>query len=156
MDYVAPFISAKYLHFFLNELLLHEYAEDGVCSYFKAEQSEDKDMSGYYLLLILSSSVCRKASLDSFVVVSVASMLGGKKPVTTTSRITFLERLLVTRLKSHLPRKSDLKVFGIPSELAELEKTEIRYAWDKCRLSTNEEIWKIFPTSLHVDYLLCI
>ncbi|GKF10829.1 hypothetical protein Tco_0048755, partial [Tanacetum coccineum] len=44
MNYVALLISAKYLHFFLNELLLHEYAGDGVCSYFKAEQSEDKDM----------------------------------------------------------------------------------------------------------------
>ncbi|GJT27286.1 vacuolar protein sorting-associated protein 53 A [Tanacetum coccineum] len=47
-------------------------------------------------------------------------------------------------------------IFGIPSELAKLDKTKIRYAWFKCRLSTNEEIWKIFPTSWHVDYLLCI
>ncbi|GJX54188.1 AAA+ ATPase domain-containing protein [Tanacetum coccineum] len=47
-------------------------------------------------------------------------------------------------------------IFGIPSELAELDKTGMRYAWVKRRLSTNEETWKIFPTSLHVDYLLCI
>ncbi|GJY34932.1 protein MOR1, partial [Tanacetum coccineum] len=47
-------------------------------------------------------------------------------------------------------------VFGIPSELAKLDKTEMRYAWVKRHLSTNEEIWKIFPTSWHVDYLLCI
>lgn len=44
----------------------------------------------------------------------------------------------------------------IISELAKLDKTERRYAWVKRRLRTNEEIWKIFPTSWHVDYLLCI
>ncbi|CAI9276566.1 unnamed protein product [Lactuca saligna] len=42
------------------------------------------------------------------------------------------------------------------ADLAKLDKTERRYAWVKRRLRTNEEIWKIFPTSLHVDYLLCI
>ncbi|PWA91894.1 membrane trafficking VPS53 family protein [Artemisia annua] len=42
------------------------------------------------------------------------------------------------------------------AELAKLDKTERRYAWIKRRLRTNEEIWKIFPTSWHVDYLLCI
>ncbi|KAL9259593.1 Vacuolar protein sorting-associated protein 53 A-like protein, partial [Drosera capensis] len=39
---------------------------------------------------------------------------------------------------------------------AKLDKTERRYAWIKRRLRTNEEIWKIFPTSWHVPYLLCI
>lgn len=42
------------------------------------------------------------------------------------------------------------------AELAKLDKTERRYAWIKRRLRTNEEIWKIFPPSWHVDYLLCI
>ncbi|KAG6389226.1 hypothetical protein SASPL_150688 [Salvia splendens] len=42
------------------------------------------------------------------------------------------------------------------SELAKLDKTERRYAWIKRRLRTNEEIWKIFPSSWHVSYLLCI
>lgn len=42
------------------------------------------------------------------------------------------------------------------AELAKLDKTERRYAWIKRRLRTNEEIWKIFPRSWHVDYLLCI
>ncbi|KAJ0762596.1 putative vacuolar protein sorting-associated protein [Helianthus annuus] len=42
------------------------------------------------------------------------------------------------------------------AELAKLDKTERRYAWVKRRLRTNEEIWKIFPASWHVDYLLCI
>lgn len=42
------------------------------------------------------------------------------------------------------------------AELAKLDKTERRYAWVKRRLRTNEEIWKIFPNSWHVDYLLCI
>lgn len=42
------------------------------------------------------------------------------------------------------------------TELAKLDKTERRYAWIKRRLRTNEEIWKIFPRSWHVDYLLCI
>ncbi|KAL4562787.1 hypothetical protein LXL04_026818 [Taraxacum kok-saghyz] len=42
------------------------------------------------------------------------------------------------------------------AELAKLDKTERRYAWVKRRLRTNEEIWKIFPSSWHVDYLLCI
>ncbi|KAG8390647.1 hypothetical protein BUALT_Bualt01G0105400 [Buddleja alternifolia] len=42
------------------------------------------------------------------------------------------------------------------SELAKLDKTERRYAWIKRRLRTNEEIWKIFPSSWHVPYLLCI
>ncbi|KAL6980561.1 HIT domain protein [Sarracenia purpurea var. burkii] len=42
------------------------------------------------------------------------------------------------------------------AELAKLDKTERRYAWIKRRLRTNEEIWKIFPTSWHVPYLLCI
>lgn len=41
-------------------------------------------------------------------------------------------------------------------ELAKLDKTERRYAWIKRRLRTNEEIWKIFPSSWHVPYLLCI
>ncbi|XP_057980569.1 vacuolar protein sorting-associated protein 53 A isoform X2 [Malania oleifera] len=42
------------------------------------------------------------------------------------------------------------------AELAKLDKTERRYAWIKRRLRTNEEIWKIFPRSWHVEYLLCI
>lgn len=42
------------------------------------------------------------------------------------------------------------------AELAKLDKTERRYAWIKRRLRSNEEIWKIFPTSWHVPYLLCI
>ncbi|KVH91168.1 Vps53-like, N-terminal [Cynara cardunculus var. scolymus] len=42
------------------------------------------------------------------------------------------------------------------AELAKLDKTERRYAWVKRRLRTNEEIWKIFPASWHVEYLLCI
>ncbi|KAI5648729.1 hypothetical protein M9H77_34734 [Catharanthus roseus] len=42
------------------------------------------------------------------------------------------------------------------AELAKLDKTERRYAWIKRRLRTNEEIWKIFPPSWHVAYLLCI
>ncbi|KAK4366356.1 hypothetical protein RND71_014236 [Anisodus tanguticus] len=42
------------------------------------------------------------------------------------------------------------------TQLAKLDKTERRYAWIKRRLRTNEEIWKIFPRSWHVDYLLCI
>ncbi|PKA50631.1 hypothetical protein AXF42_Ash017970 [Apostasia shenzhenica] len=42
------------------------------------------------------------------------------------------------------------------AELAKLDKTERRYAWIKRRLRTNEDIWKIFPTAWHVDYLLCI
>ncbi|KAL8235754.1 hypothetical protein R6Q59_016835 [Mikania micrantha] len=42
------------------------------------------------------------------------------------------------------------------AELAKLDKTERRYAWVKRRLRTNEDIWKIFPPSWHVDYLLCI
>ncbi|GAB2282377.1 HIT domain protein [Dionaea muscipula] len=42
------------------------------------------------------------------------------------------------------------------AELAKLDKTERRYAWIKRRLRTNEEIWKIFPPSWHVQYLLCI
>nr|XP_016472415.1 PREDICTED: vacuolar protein sorting-associated protein 53 A-like isoform X2 [Nicotiana tabacum] len=42
------------------------------------------------------------------------------------------------------------------AELAKLDKTERRYAWIKRRLRTNEEIWKIFPRSWHVNYLLCI
>lgn len=42
------------------------------------------------------------------------------------------------------------------AELAKLDKTERRYAWIKRRLRTNEEIWKIFPASWHVEYLLCI
>ncbi|RVX13406.1 Vacuolar protein sorting-associated protein 53 A [Vitis vinifera] len=37
-----------------------------------------------------------------------------------------------------------------------LDKAERRYAWIKRRLRTNEEIWKIFPPSWHVAYLLCI
>ncbi|KAJ0603347.1 putative vacuolar protein sorting-associated protein [Helianthus annuus] len=36
------------------------------------------------------------------------------------------------------------------------EGAERRYAWVKRRLRTNEEIWKTFPASWHVDYLLCI
>nr|XP_043630571.1 vacuolar protein sorting-associated protein 53 A-like [Erigeron canadensis] len=42
------------------------------------------------------------------------------------------------------------------AELAKLDKTERRYAWVKRRLRTNEEIWKTFPASWHVDYLMCI
>ncbi|KAL4590849.1 hypothetical protein LXL04_003792 [Taraxacum kok-saghyz] len=42
------------------------------------------------------------------------------------------------------------------AELAKLDKTERRYAWVKRRLRTNEEIWKIFPSSWNVDYLPCI
>uniref|UniRef100_A0A2P2LZH3 Uncharacterized protein n=1 Tax=Rhizophora mucronata TaxID=61149 RepID=A0A2P2LZH3_RHIMU len=42
------------------------------------------------------------------------------------------------------------------AELAKLDKTERRYAWIKRRIRTNEEIWKIFPPSWHVDYRLCI
>ncbi|WOK91709.1 hypothetical protein Cni_G00400 [Canna indica] len=42
------------------------------------------------------------------------------------------------------------------AELAKLDKTERRYAWIKRRLRTNEDIWKIFPSAWHVDYLLCI
>lgn len=42
------------------------------------------------------------------------------------------------------------------AELAKLDKTERRYAWIKRRLRTNEEIWKIFPPTWHVPYLLCI
>ncbi|KAK9058949.1 hypothetical protein SSX86_021566 [Deinandra increscens subsp. villosa] len=42
------------------------------------------------------------------------------------------------------------------AELAKLDKTDRRYAWVKRRLRTNEEIWKTFPASWHVDYLLCI
>ncbi|KAL8538554.1 hypothetical protein ACS0TY_000538 [Phlomoides rotata] len=42
------------------------------------------------------------------------------------------------------------------AELAKLDKSERRYAWIKRRLRTNEEIWKIFPSSWHVPYLLCI
>ncbi|KAE9448027.1 hypothetical protein C3L33_20066, partial [Rhododendron williamsianum] len=45
---------------------------------------------------------------------------------------------------------------GLHLELAKLDKTERRYAWIKRRLRTNEEIWKIFPPSWHVPYLLCI
>ncbi|CAJ1962811.1 unnamed protein product [Sphenostylis stenocarpa] len=42
------------------------------------------------------------------------------------------------------------------AELAKLDKTERRYAWIKRRMRSNEEIWKIFPTSWHVSYRLCI
>ncbi|MED6133183.1 HIT domain protein [Stylosanthes scabra] len=42
------------------------------------------------------------------------------------------------------------------AELAKLDKTERRYAWIKRRMRSNEEIWKIFPTSWHVLYRLCI
>ncbi|XP_027176359.1 vacuolar protein sorting-associated protein 53 A isoform X1 [Coffea eugenioides] len=42
------------------------------------------------------------------------------------------------------------------AELAKLDKAERRYSWIKRRLRTNEEIWKIFPASWHVAYLLCI
>ncbi|MQM15670.1 hypothetical protein Taro_048620 [Colocasia esculenta] len=42
------------------------------------------------------------------------------------------------------------------AELAKLDKAERRYAWIKRRLRTNEEIWKIFPPSWQIDYLLCI
>lgn len=41
-------------------------------------------------------------------------------------------------------------------ELAKLDKTERRYAWIKRRMRSNEEIWKIFPSSWHVSYRLCI
>ncbi|ESR36922.1 hypothetical protein CICLE_v10029974mg, partial [Citrus x clementina] len=40
------------------------------------------------------------------------------------------------------------------AELAKLDKTERRYAWIKRRIRTNEEIFKIFPPSWHVPYLL--
>ncbi|KAE8720233.1 Vacuolar protein sorting-associated protein 53 A [Hibiscus syriacus] len=36
------------------------------------------------------------------------------------------------------------------------EGAERRYAWIKRRMRTNEEIWKIFPTSWLVPYRLCI
>ncbi|RZC43512.1 hypothetical protein C5167_036473 [Papaver somniferum] len=36
------------------------------------------------------------------------------------------------------------------AELAKLDKAERRYAWIKRRLRTNDEIWKIFPSSWHV------
>ncbi|XP_050237377.1 vacuolar protein sorting-associated protein 53 A isoform X2 [Mercurialis annua] len=42
------------------------------------------------------------------------------------------------------------------AELAKLDKTERRYAWIKRRIRTNEEIWKIFPSTWHVPYRLCI
>uniref|UniRef100_A0A1D1YLX4 Vacuolar protein sorting-associated protein 53 n=1 Tax=Anthurium amnicola TaxID=1678845 RepID=A0A1D1YLX4_9ARAE len=42
------------------------------------------------------------------------------------------------------------------AELAKLDKAERRYAWIKRRLRTNEEIWKIFPPTWQIDYLLCI
>ncbi|KAI8009086.1 Vacuolar protein sorting-associated protein 53 A [Camellia lanceoleosa] len=42
------------------------------------------------------------------------------------------------------------------AKLAKLDKTERRYGWIKRRLRTIEEIWKIFPPSWHVPYLLCI
>lgn len=49
-----------------------------------------------------------------------------------------------------------LVAITVSLELAKLDKTERRYAWIKRRLRTNEEIWKIFPPSWHVPYLLCI
>ncbi|XP_028778013.1 vacuolar protein sorting-associated protein 53 A-like, partial [Neltuma alba] len=42
------------------------------------------------------------------------------------------------------------------AELAKLDKTERRYAWIKRRMRSNEDIWKIFPSSWHVSYRLCI
>ncbi|ERM99232.1 vacuolar protein sorting-associated protein 53 A isoform X1 [Amborella trichopoda] len=42
------------------------------------------------------------------------------------------------------------------TELAKLDKAERRYAWIKRQVRANEEIWKIFPNSWHVPYLLCI
>ncbi|XP_078440105.1 membrane trafficking VPS53 family protein [Wolffia australiana] len=42
------------------------------------------------------------------------------------------------------------------AELAKLDKTERRYAWIKRRLRSNEDVWKIFPPSWHIDYLLCL
>ncbi|KAH7283807.1 hypothetical protein KP509_34G024900 [Ceratopteris richardii] len=42
------------------------------------------------------------------------------------------------------------------TELARLDKVERRYAWIKRQMRTNEEIWKIFPSSWRVLYLLCI
>ncbi|KHN40747.1 Vacuolar protein sorting-associated protein 53 like [Glycine soja] len=42
------------------------------------------------------------------------------------------------------------------AELAKLDKTERRCAWIKRRMRSNEEIWKIFPSSWHVSYRLCI
>lgn len=42
------------------------------------------------------------------------------------------------------------------AELAKLDKTDRRYAWIKRRIRTNEEIWKLFPSSWHVPYRLCI
>lgn len=50
----------------------------------------------------------------------------------------------------------ELSVYSKLAELAKLDKTERRYAWIKRRLRSNEEIWKIFPSSWHVPYLLCI
>ncbi|KAK6136212.1 hypothetical protein DH2020_030044 [Rehmannia glutinosa] len=50
----------------------------------------------------------------------------------------------------------EIWLYSVSAELAKLDKTERRYAWIKRRLRTNEEIWKIFPTSWHVSYLLCI
>ncbi|GFP89751.1 vacuolar protein sorting-associated protein 53 a [Phtheirospermum japonicum] len=50
----------------------------------------------------------------------------------------------------------EIGFYSALAELAKLDKTERRYAWIKRRLRTNEEIWKIFPSSWHVSYLLCI
>ena len=42
------------------------------------------------------------------------------------------------------------------AELAKLDKMEQGYVWIKRRMRTNEEIWKIFPTSQLVPYRPCI
>jgi hypothetical protein len=52
--------------------------------------------------------------------------------------------------------KFDFLIFLHFIELAKLDKTERRYAWIKRRMRSNEEIWKIFPSSWHVSYRLCI
>ncbi|KAJ0803321.1 putative vacuolar protein sorting-associated protein [Helianthus annuus] len=67
--------------------------------------------------------------------------------------ITIILVVIQTKSKIHFV---NLLTYCIFLELAKLDKTERRYAWVKRRLRTNEEIWKTFPASWHVDYLLCI
>lgn len=62
--------------------------------------------------------------------------------------------VIVVSNVTHIPTNILLSCLSL--ELAKLDKTERRYAWIKRRLRTNEEIWKIFPPSWHVAYLLCI
>lgn len=42
------------------------------------------------------------------------------------------------------------------SDVARLEKVERRYAWIKRHLKANEDVWKIFPASWRVPYLVCM